>query len=162
MTSRRTISAASSAVARRRGSHSLAPEHLGDATAAATVAVVVGGIALVITAIGMIAMALTIGARYDGDPPPNLGGMAILPVALGILALLLGGGLAAGGVAVLAEVRRARLATGILAAVAAALSAMGTVLAMVNPPSDPVLAIALTVATLVFGVSALLLLRPRR
>jgi hypothetical protein len=162
MTSRRTISAASSAVARRRGSHSLAPEHLGDATAAATVAVVVGGIALVITAIGMIAMALTIGARYDGDPPPNLGGMAILPVALGIVALLLGGGLAAGGVAVLAEVRRARLATGILAAVAAALSAMGTVLAMVNPPSDPVLAIALTVATLVFGVSALLLLRPRR
>jgi hypothetical protein len=162
MTSRRTISAASSAVARRRGSHSLAPEHLGDATAAATVAVVVGGIALVITAIGMIAMALTIGARYDGDPPPNLGGMAILPVALGILALLLGGGLAAGGVAVLAEVRRARLATGILAAVAAALSAIGTVLAMVNPPSDPVLAIALTVATLVFGVSALLLLRPRR
>jgi hypothetical protein len=107
-------------------------------------------------------MALTIGARYDGDPPPNLGGMAILPVALGIVALLLGGGLAAGGVAVLAEVRRARLATGILAAVAAALSAIGTVLAMVNPPSDPVLAIALTVATLVFGVSALLLLRPRR
>ena len=162
MTSRRTISAASSAVARRRGSHSLAPEHLGDATAAATVAVVVGGIALVITAIGMIAMALTIGARYDGDPPPNVGGMAIMPVALGILALLLGGGLAAGGVAVLAEVRRARLATGILAAIAAGLSAIGTVLAMVNPPADPVLAIALTVATLVFGVSALLLLRPRR
>lgn len=162
MTSRRTISAASSAVARRRGSHSLAPEHLGDATAAATVAVVVGGIALIITAIGMIAMALTLGARYDGDPPPNLGSMAILPVLLGIVALLLGGGLAAGGVAVLAEVRRARLVTGILAAVAAGLSAIGTVLAMVNPPSDPVLAIALTVATLVFGVSALLLLRPRR
>ena len=162
MTSRRTISAASSAVARRRGSHSLAPEHLGDATAAATVAVVVGGVALVITAIGMIAMALTLGSRYDGDPPPNLGAMAILPVALGVVALLLGGGLAAGGVAVLAEVRRARLLTGILAAVAAALAAIGTVLAMVNPPSDPVLAIALTIATLVFGVSALLLLRPRR
>ena len=162
MTSRRTISAASSAIARRRGSHSLAPEHLGDATAAATVAVVVGGIALVITAIGMIAMALTIGARYDGDPPPNLGSMAILPIVLGIVALLLGGGLAAGGVAVLAEVPRARLATGILAAIAAGLSAIGTVLAMANPPSDPVLAIALTVATLVFGVSALLLLRPRR
>ena len=162
MTTRRTISAASSAVARRRGSHSLAPEHLGDATAAATVAVVVGGIALVITAIGMIAMALTIGARYDGDPPPNLGAMAILPVGLGVVALLLGGGLAAGGVAVLAEVPRARLVTGILAALAAGLSAIGTVLAMVNPPSDPVLAIALTAATLVFGVSALLLLRPRR
>ncbi|MGH6914309.1 MAG: hypothetical protein ACREH3_11460, partial [Geminicoccales bacterium] len=64
--------------------------------------------------------------------------------------------------AVLSEVRRARLATGILAAVAAGLSALGTVLTMVNPPPDPVLAIALTVATLVFGVASLLLLRPRR
>jgi hypothetical protein len=162
MTSRRTIRAASSAVARRRGSHSLAPEHLGEATAAATVAVVVGGIALVITAIGMIAMALTIGSRFGGDPPPDAGTMAILPVLLGVVALVVGGALAAGGVAVLGEVRRARLATGIVAAVAAALTAIGTVVSMTNPPSDPVLAVALTVATLVFGVSSLLLLRPRR
>lgn len=162
MTTRRTISAASSSVARRRGAHSLAPEHLGEATAAATVAVVVGGIALVITGIGMIAMALTIGARYDGDPPPNVGSLSVLPIIMGIVALLLGGGLTAGGVAVLGEVRRSRLVTGILAAAAAALAALGTVLAMVNAPADPVLAIALTVATLVFGVSAILLLRPRR
>jgi hypothetical protein len=65
-------------------------------------------------------------------------------------------------VAVFGQVRRARLATGILAAVAAALSALGTVLVMVNPPADPVLAIALTVTTLAFGVASLLLLRPRR
>lgn len=162
MTSRRPIQAASAAGARARGAHTLAPEHLGEATAAATVAVIVGGIALVITGIGMIAMALTIGARYDGDAPPNVGSLAVLPVLGGLLALLIGGGLTAGGVAVLGEVRRARLATGILSAVTAALAALGTVAAMVNLPADPVLAIALTVATLVFGVAALLLLRPRR
>jgi hypothetical protein len=33
---------------------------------------------------------------------------------------------------------------------------------MINPPPDVVLAIALTVGTLVFGVAAILLLRPRR
>jgi hypothetical protein len=50
----------------------------------------------------------------------------------------------------------------VLAAVVAGLAALGTVAVMVNPPSDPVLAIALTLATLIFGVAALLLLRPRR
>jgi hypothetical protein len=162
MTSRRPIRAASVAGARARGAHSLAPEHLGEATAAATVAVIVGGIALVITGIGMVAMALTIGARYDGDPPPNLASLAVVPVAMGIAAIVLGGGLTAGGVAVLGRARRSRLVTGILSAVAAALSALGTVAAMVNAPADPVLAIALTITTLVFGVSSLLLLRPRR
>lgn len=162
MTNRRPIRAASAAGVRARTHHSLAPEHLGEATAAATVAVVVGGIALVITGIGMLAMALTIGARYDGDAPPNVGSLSGLPLALGALALILGGGLAGGGIAVLGRARRSRLVTGILAAVAAAFAALGTVVAMVNPPADPVLAIALTVATLVFGVSSLLLLRPRR
>ena len=162
MTSRRPIRAASAAGARARGAHSLAPEHLGEATAAATVAVMVGGIALVITGIGMIALALTIGARFGGDPPPNVGSLAIAPVIGGLLAVVLGGGLTGGGLAVLGNVPRARLITGVLSAVVAALAALGTVAAMVNPPSDPVLAIALTVATLIFGVAALLLLRPRR
>ncbi len=162
MTSRRPIRAASTAGARARGAHSLAPGHLGEATAAATVAVVVGGIALVITGVGMIAMALTIGGRYGGDAPPNVGSLAVLPVIGGLVALLLGAGLTAGGVAVFSAARRSRLATGILAAVAAGLSALGTVLVMTNPPPDPVLAIALTIAALVFGVASLLLLRLRR
>jgi hypothetical protein len=162
MTSRREIRAASSAALRRRGAHSLAPEHLGEATSVATVGVIVGGIAFVITGIGMIAMALTIGGRYAGDPPPDVGAQSILPALGGVLLLLLGGGLTAGGVAVLAEVRRARLITGILAAIVAALSALGAVLVMTNAPADPVLAIALTASTLVFGVASLLLLRPRR
>jgi hypothetical protein len=162
VTTRRPIRAASAAGARARGAHSLAPEHLGEATAAATVAVIVGGIALVITGIGIIALALTTGARFGGDPPPNAGSLAIGPLIGGLLAILLGGALTGGGIAVLGNVRRSRLVTGILSAVAAALAALGTVLAMVNPPADPVLAIALTVATLVFGVASLLLLRPRR
>lgn len=162
MTSRRPIRSASVAGVRRATHHSLAPAHLGDATAAATVAVIVGGVALVITGIGVVAMGLTIGARYGGDAPPGVGSLMVLPVALGVGLLLLGGGLTAGGIAVLGAVPRARLVTGILAAAAAGLAALGTLGAMAGAPADPVIAIALTVAALVFGVSALLLLRPRR
>lgn len=162
MTSRRPIRAASAAGVRARTSHSLAPGHLGEAVAAATVAVIVGGVALVITGIGVVVMALTIGARYGGDPPPDVGSLAIMPALLGLLLLLLGGGLAAGGVGVLTAARRARPVTGGLAAVSALLAAVGVVLVMTNPPADPVIAIALTIVTLAFGISALLLLRPRR
>jgi hypothetical protein len=52
--------------------------------------------------------------------------------------------------------------TGVLAAVTAGLCALGTVVAMTNPPATPVVAIALTIAAAVFGIAALLLLRPRR
>jgi len=162
MTTRRPIRAASAAGARRRDHHSLAPAHLGEATAAATVGIIVGGIALVITGIGMLAMALTIGSRYAGDPPPNVGALSLMPALLGLAVLVLGGALTAGGVAALGGVRRARLMTGILSGVAAALTVAGALLAMANPPADVVLAIALTLATLVFGVAAILLLRPRR
>ena len=51
MTARRPIRAASAAGARGRGHHSLAPGHLGEAVAAGTLAVVVGGVALAITGI---------------------------------------------------------------------------------------------------------------
>jgi hypothetical protein len=126
------------------------------------VGVIVAGVALVITGIGVIAMALTIGSRYGGDPPPNAGSLTLMPALLGVAVLVLGGALTAGGIAVVAGVRRARLLTGILSGVAAALAVAGALLAMRNPPPDVVLAIALTVATLVFGVAAILLLRPRR
>jgi hypothetical protein len=94
--------------------------------------------------------------------PPNAASLTLVPALLGVGILVLGGGLTAGGIAVFGQVPRARLVTGILAAIAAALSAAGALLAMANPPPDVVLAIALTVAMLVFGVAAILLLRPRR
>jgi hypothetical protein len=161
-TTRRTVRAASAAGARGRGHHTLAPSHLGEATAAATVGVIVGGIALLITGIGMIAMALTLGSRYAGDPPPNASSLTALPALLGIAVLVLGGALTAGGLAVFGQARRARLVTGILSGLTAALGAAGALAVMAQPPPDVVLAIALTVATLVFGVAAILLLRPRR
>jgi len=162
MTSQRPIRAASVAVSRRRGAHSLAPEHLGEATAAATLAVIVGGVALVITGVGVIALALTIGARFGGDPPPDVASYGVLPLIGGIGAVLLGGALTGGGLAVIGDVRGARMFTGILSAFAAAMSAVGTVLVSINPPADTVLGIALTVATMVYGIAALLLLRPHR
>lgn len=162
MTSRRTARAASAAGARGRTNHTLAPTHLGEATAAATVGVVVGGVALLISGIGIVVMALTIQSRYAGDPPPDAGSLMLAPLLLGLAVLLLGGGLTAGGIAVFGAAPRARLLTGILAGVAAALAAGGALLAMASPPAAPVLAIGLTGATLIFGVAAILLLRPRR
>ena len=162
MTSRRPIRAASAAGARGRTHHSLAPAHLSEVTSAATLAVLVGGIALVITGIGIIALAITTGARCGSAPPPNSVSLALEPALLGVGVLALGSVLTAGGVAVLAAVRRARLVTGIAAAVAAGLGAVGTVVAMASMPPDTVIAIALTVAALVFGVASILLLRPRR
>ena len=162
MSSQRPIRAASVAAVRRRGAHALAPEHLGEATAAATLAVMVGGVALVITGIGIIALALTIGVRFGDSPPPDAASYGVMPLIGGIGAVLLGGALTAGGLAVIGNARGARLITGALAALAAALAALGTVLVMITPPPDTVLAIALTIATLVFGIAAVLLLRPRR
>jgi len=75
---------------------------------------------------------------------------------------VLGALLGAGGIAVLARARRARLSTGIMSGITAALVAIGVVLVMARPPADVVLAIALTVAMLLFGVASILLLRPRR
>lgn len=162
MTSRRPVRAASAAGARGRTHHSLAPSHLSEATAAATVAVVVGGIALAITGIGMAAMALTMPARYGGDPPPDVGTLSLLPTLGGIALIVLGSLLAAGGIAVITRARRARLATGLLAALTALLSAAGVLAAMARPPADVVLAVTLTVLALVFAVAAILLLRRRR
>jgi hypothetical protein len=122
----------------------------------------VGGIALVITGIGVTAMALTMEARYAGDPPPDIGSLVLLPTIGGVGAILLGGLLAAGGVGVLARARRARLGTGILAALTAVLAALGVLVAMARPPADIVLAVALTGAMVVFGAASILLLRPRR
>jgi hypothetical protein len=162
VSTQRPIRAASVTAVRRRGSHSLAPEHLGEATAAATLAVIVGGVALVITGIGIVALALTIGSRFGADPPPNVGSYGVMPLIGGIGAVILGGALTAGGLGVIANARGARLITGGLSILAAALSALGTVLVMTNPPPDTVVAIALTIATVVYGSAAVLLLRPRR
>jgi hypothetical protein len=102
------------------------------------------------------------GARYGVSPPPDLGRLTLLPTLGGIALIVLGGLLAAGAVGVLARARRARPATGVLSAITAVLAAFGVVRVMAEPPPDVVLATALTVATVVFGAAAVLMLRPRR
>lgn len=110
----------------------------------------------------MLVMGLTMGARYSADPPPDLATLGLAPTLAGAGLVVMGGGLIGGALAVLSDVRGARLVTGILAAVAAGLSALGAVLAMASIPADPLAATALTIMTGVFGVSAILLLRPAR
>jgi hypothetical protein len=107
-------------------------------------------------------MALTLPSRYAADPPPNVGSLSLLPALGGLGLMILGALLTAGAVGVLVQARRARLATGVVAGVTAALAAVGVVVVMSLPPADIVLAVALTVAVLVLGAASILLLRPRR
>jgi hypothetical protein len=114
-----------------------------------------------ITGVALLVMGLTMPARYATiPPPPDLATLGVGPTLGGVGLMALGVALVGGAVAVFSDVRGARIATGVLAAAAAGLAATGTVLAMASPPADPLLATALTLLTLVFGVSGILLLRP--
>jgi hypothetical protein len=126
-------------------------------------AVGVVGTAVVITGVAMLVMGLTMGARYAAtSAPPAIGTLGMGPALAGAGLLVLGVALVGGALAVLSDVRRSRIPTGALSVVAAGLAALGAVLAMGSTPADPLVAIALTLVTLVFGVSAILLLRPPR
>lgn len=122
----------------------------------------VAGTAVLITGVAMLVMGLTMGARYSADPPPDIATLGMAPTLAGLGLVALGGGLIGGALAVLSDVRGARVFTGILAVVAGGLGALGAVLAMASIPADPLAATALAIVTLVFGVSAILLLRPAR
>jgi hypothetical protein len=142
---------------------SLAPEHLGEAASVAVVAVAVCGTAVLITGVAMLVMGLTMTARYSAiPPPPDLATLGTGPSLGGAGLVVLGAALVGGAVAVFTDVRGARIVTGLLAVLAGALAAAGAVLAMASLPADPLVAMALTIVTLVFGISAILLLRPAR
>jgi hypothetical protein len=160
VTSRRAAPTATRARPRHRPS--LAPEHLGEAASAAVLVIGVAGTAVLITGVAMVVMGLTMGARYSADPPPDVSTLGLAPTLGGVGLVVLGGGLVAGALAVLSDVRGARIITGILAAIAAGLSALGAVVGMASVPADVLAATALTIMTGVFGVSALILLRPAR
>lgn len=160
VTTRRVSRGVTATSARPRAQHSIAPAHLGEAASVALLTLAVLGIALVITGIGVVAMGLTIGSRYAGvEPPPDMAGLGLGPTLGGFGLIALGIGLVAGSIAVLSEVSRARFVTGALASLSAILAAGGAVLAMASIPPDPIVAVALTLLTLAFGVSAILMLR---
>lgn len=145
----------------RHRSHSLAPEHIGEAGSAALLAMAVLGLAIFIAAVAIIASGLTIAGRYGESPPPNVGQLGNGQVIGGAGMVVLGVALVASALGVLAEVRGSRRVAAALAGLTALLSAAGVFVVMSQPVTDTILASALAVLTLVLGVSAIVLGRPR-
>ena len=150
------------AVPARHRSHSLAPEHVGEAGSAAVLAMAVLGLATFIASLAMIASGLTIAGRYADSPPPNVGELGSGQVLGGAGLLVLGVAQVASALGVLADVRGSRRIAAGVAGLTALLAAAGVLLVTSRPISDTILASALTVTTLVFGVAAIVLGRPRR
>lgn len=148
-------------VTRRARSHSLAPEHIGEAGSIALLALTILGLAMFIGAVAMIASGLTMGARFEGDPPPNLSELGVGQVVGGIGLLVLGIGHVGSALAVLADVRGSRLVAAFLSAATALLAAIGVLIIMAQPVASPILASALAVATVLFAAAAIILVRRR-
>lgn len=142
--------------------HALAPAHLGDARAAAALAITVLGVAVFIAAVGIVITGMTLTASFDpSNPPPNAGELGTVQVIAGFGLFVVGILLAGGGLALLAGSLRARVPTAVLALVTAAGAAAGGVAIVLRGPSDLVLALSLFGLALGLLVSALILLRPR-
>lgn len=161
---RREAPRAPTAVARHRGrTHSLAPEHIGEAGSVALLAVSIVGLALFIAGIAIVVSGITVGGRYSGGtPPPNLGSLGLGQIVGGTLLSVFSAALVASAAAVLADLRRARLVAAALSGVAAILGAAGIVSVMSQAGGDQVLAGALVVITVIFAAAAIILARPRR
>jgi hypothetical protein len=149
-------------VASRQRGHTLAPEHLGERGAAATLVAAIGGTALFIAAVGMTVGGLTLPSSYAGaTPPPNVDQLAMRQVLAGIGLLVLGLVILATTVALLANLPRSRpLAVG-SSAIAALLAAAGFGFVLGGTRSDPALLTALGVAAVAFGGAAFVLARQR-
>lgn len=155
---------ASALNAPRRRVHALAPEHVGELGSVAALTVAVLGVGILIVGLSVIVMGLTISSRYatSGDVPPNVGQLGQLPLWAGIALTVLSLFLVAAPVALLADVRRARLATVVLALLAGLLSVGGLLLVISRGGSEPIVTASLGVVALFFGASALVLARPGR
>jgi hypothetical protein len=163
--SRERRGATSALNAPRRRVHALAPEHIGELGSVAALAVAVLGIAILIVGVTLIVSGITIASRYDtgtSSSPPNLGQLGQTPIFGGIGMLILGLGLTAAPLALLADVRFSRLATMLLALIAGALAVVGLLAVIARPTVDPVLTVSLGLAALIFGASTLILARPGR
>jgi len=142
--------------------HSLAPAHLGDARAAAALAITVLGVAVFIAAIGVVVSGLTLPASFDpGNPPPNADALGTWQVIGGFVLFVVGLALAGGGLALLAGSQRARVPTAILALFTALAAVGGGIAIILRGPSDLILVLTLFGMALGLAASGLLLLRPR-
>lgn len=149
-------------VPRHRG-HSLAPDHLGERGAAATLVTAIGGMSIFIAGVAMTVNGLTLPGQYAaGDGPPNVSQLGIGQVVGGIGLLVLGILIAGSAVALLSGLPRSRpFAVGI-SAIAALLALAAFILLLGPSRRDAVLLAALAVAFVAFGGAAAILARLRR
>jgi hypothetical protein len=157
-TKRTTLRTGAPPIPRHRG-HSLAPEHVGEGGSVAILALAVGGAATFITSLSLLVGGFTMGARYASDPPPNVGQLGIGQIVGGVGLLVLAAAMIGSSAAVLADVRGSRIAAALISGLVAVLAAGAAVVAMGGVVTEPVLATILAIATLVYGVSAILLSR---
>jgi hypothetical protein len=149
-------------VPRHRG-HSLAPEHLGEAGAAAALVSAIGGMAIFIAGVAMTVGGLTLPTKYAGSsPPPNVGQLGMSQVLGGIGLLVLGMLIVGSSTALLGGLPRSRALAAAVSALTALLAVAAFVLLMAATRRDLVLISALAVAALAFGGSAVILARLRR
>ena len=147
---------------RHRG-HSLAPEHLGERGAAATLVMAIGGMSIFIAGVAMTVNGLTLPGRYaGGDGPPNVSQLGIGQVFGGIGLLVLGILIAASALALLGGLPRSRPFAIGTSAVAAVLALAAFVLLLGPSRRDVVLLAALAVAVVAFGGASVILARLRR
>lgn len=147
---------------RHRG-HSLAPEHLGERGAAATLVAAIGGMAIFIAAVAMTVSGLTLPGRYAGqDPPPNVGQLGVGQVIGGIGLLVLGILIVGSAAALLAGLRGSRPFAAGVSALTALLALAGFAVLMTPTRRDVVLLAALGVAVVAFGGAAAILARLKR
>ena len=146
----------------RARSHSLAPQHLGEAASAAVLAVAVLGLAVFIAGVAMALAGLTVGSRFGASPPPNVDqlgtGQLIGGIGLAVLGVLLSGS----ALAVLADIPRSRPVAAAASGVATVLAVLAVILVQAQPGGDLVLAASLAVAAIIFGAATVILVRPRR
>jgi len=146
----------------RARSHTLAPEHIGEAGSAAVLTLAILGLSTFIAAIALIVFGLTTGGSYSASPPPNVGTLGMGQVLGGFGLLVIGLALVGSALAVLADVRGSRRGAAAVAGATALLSAAGVVMVMQVGVGDAVLAAALAVCALLCAVSAIVLARPAR
>jgi hypothetical protein len=143
----------------RQRSHSLAPEHIGEAGSVALLAMAILGLAIFIAAIAMIVFGLTTANRFATSPPPNVGDLGMGQILGGVGLVIAGLAMLGSALAVLADVRGSRLFAAGVSGLVAVLSAIGVVRVMGEGTGDPVLAAALALTTVILGAAAIILVR---
>jgi uncharacterized SAM-binding protein YcdF (DUF218 family) len=159
----KVIKSAPPSVAPRHRGHSLAPEHLGERGAAATLVAAIGGTAIFIAAVAMTVGGLTLPSRYSGAaPPPHIGQLGMGQVIGGIALLVLGLLIVASAAALFADLPRSRPLASAIDALTALLAAAAFVMLLASTRRDLVLIAAIGVVFVAFGGAAFVLARLRR